>query len=177
MQKFLLMAALGVLSACVAAENTASTPPAEKAAVAVEPQPIKTGRAASLLQSVCGKSLKDNFSGAPAAMASEGFTQPSPVGSSAVYSKTEDASFSIQSAPNGMKICSFVFSTTDSSERFVRNFSRIGRMEVTNIGPMISDSKQRAVVFIDPPRSVGGVTYYGLKYMHVSALGRKKAAN
>jgi hypothetical protein len=109
---FAAIIAIATLSACVDTPTAAvTTPPGGGVPLAGgNPAPVSTARAVALFDAVCGGTAARNFSGAKQVMAQNGVTAPSPLGTTTMFSTTEDLSFKV--APGDT--CSMVFGTRDS---------------------------------------------------------------
>lgn len=78
------------------------------------PMPVTPARAKALFDAICGASLP-NFDTAPQRLRANGFTRPSPQGTAALYSETENVSFQISDGPGMGKTCSMVVASQPSA--------------------------------------------------------------
>ena len=123
---------------------------------------ISTTRALVLFDAVCGASLP-SFATAPARMAANGVTVPSPSGTGTVFGATEDVSFQIQDGPGAGRTCSMVFGTPQSAATAAETFAAMGQFVETPLGLGTIYRGTDAVVLIGGTTTQGSVTYLNLR--------------
>ena len=126
--------------------------------------PISANRALTLFDAVCGAALP-GFAQAPALMAANGITVPSPSGTATVYSATEDVSFQLQDGPGAGRTCSMVFGTTQSAASAASTFSAFGQFVETPLGLGTIYRNTNAVVLIGGSSTQGPTTYLNLRLL------------
>lgn len=151
------------LAACVSPE-TSSSPAKSETPGAL--QPVQTTRAVQLFDTVCGSTLSANFAGAKSAMARVGVTQPSPLGTSTMYSQTEDVSFQIVEGPGLGKTCSMVFGTTQRESAVMAELGNIGPIMQTPMGKAALYRGKKSLMLVSGgDKRVGNTTYFNLRLL------------
>ncbi len=125
---------------------------------------ISATRALALFDAVCGASLP-GFTRAPALMAANGITVPSPTGTATVYSATEDVSFQVQDGPGAGRTCSMVFGTPHSAANAASTFSAVGQFVETPLGLGTIYRGTNAVVLIGGSSTQGNTNYLNLRLL------------
>ena len=155
------------LTGCTVPGNPPAALVTEGARVApqtVSTAPISPARALALFDAVCGASLP-GFAQAPALMAANGITVPSPSGTATVYSATEDVSFQVQDGPGAGRTCSMVFGTIQTAEAAATTFAAIGQFVETPLGLGTIYRGTNAVVLIGGNATQGPTTYLNLRLL------------
>jgi len=116
----------------VAGCQTTTTPAVQPAPQNTQ-QTISAAGSVSLFETICGGALP-NFKSAVKRMKANGIDQPSPLGTSTLYSASGNVSFKILDGPGSGKNCSMVLTTTEPKSKIKSAIARLGPFKETALG-------------------------------------------